>query len=112
MGRRQDAQARLGWLLDGDFTVAAKGPNRKAADKTIAAAGKLKRFEPIDDALVTGFVMLAESVDNDPTNAALWREYRAAEVSLRAVGADDGSGALDKFLATLQTPVGDTAHAE
>lgn len=111
MPRPAPPVARLGFLLDGKFTVPRKGPNRVAADKMVAQLRAMKRIELIDVAQTTGFVMLAESVDADPTNAALWREYRAAEVALRAVGADDGSDELSKVIAAMSAAVGDTKNA-
>ena len=57
--------------------------------------------EPGSFEVRTGFVMLAEAVDADPTNAALWGQYRAAEVALRGLGISADDDALTKFLAGL-----------
>lgn len=112
MARKQDAQARLGWTYGGgEFAVAPIGPNRKAADKTVTTIRGMQRLEAIDDALVMAFRMLAEAVDHDPTNAALWREYRSAEVALRMVGSDGGGDELSRILAEMSTAVGDTKNA-
>lgn len=95
--RLDDRSARLGWLVDGEFEVGKLGPNRKAADATVRSVKALGHVEPVDTALVVGFQMLAEAVDNDPTNSGLWNQYRAAEVAIRGLGASD-SDPFNEFL--------------
>jgi hypothetical protein len=100
--------ARLGWLLDGEFDVAAAGPNRSAADLVVSSLGTRA---DTDAALLVGFVMLAEAVDADPTNAALWGQYRAAEAAIReAAGSDDDDFA--RIMAELSADVRDPEVAE
>ena len=86
--------------------------NRSAADSMIAAMAKLGRLEPIDDALVHSVRTLASAVDDDPTHASLWAQYRGALDDLRSVGADlkvDEFGELLKQLDALSAPVVDSA---
>lgn len=105
MPRPPTPTARLGWLLDGEFTVDGVGPNRKAADVVVVSLGD--RAE-CDAAMLTAFVMLAEAVDADPTNAALWGQYRAAEVAIReASGSDD-----DDFTRIMAELSADVRHPE
>jgi hypothetical protein len=51
------------------------------------------------------FLALADAVDECPDNAALWRQYREAEITLREA-VDDDAG-LAEFLAGLSAPMGD-----
>ena len=100
--------ARLGWLLDGEFSVSAVGPNRLAADLVVSSLGE--RADG-DAALLTTFVMLAEAVDADPTNAALWGQYRAAESAIReASGSDDDD--FTRIMAELSADVRNAEVAE
>jgi hypothetical protein len=88
--KQVDRVARFVWIVDGEYLGHdAKGPNRIAAEATVEAVRDLGRIEPIDESMMVGFEMLAEAVDNDPTNAALWGQYRQAEAALRGAGADD-----------------------
>ncbi len=66
----------------------------------------LGRLEPIDDALVTAFLGLAEAVEASPDNAALWGKYFYAEAALRRVGVD---GDPDGFQSLLNEITGDGA---
>jgi hypothetical protein len=54
---------------------------------------------------------LAAAITADPSNAALWREYRAALSELMTVGGDDGSDEAGDFLTLVRTPLGDPADA-
>ena len=106
MGRPLGPVARLGWLLDGEFDVAPIGPNRQAADAVAVSVGE--HFADAGVALLVGFVMLAEGVDADPTNAALWGQYRAAEILIREAvtsGTDDEfSRSIAELSAALRDP--------
>lgn len=66
------------------------------------------RLERIDAARVQGLRSMAESLDIDPSNAALWRQYREA---LRELTADDSGGSLDDDLASLYAEVRDSPEA-
>lgn len=62
-------------------------------------------------ALVAYCEGLAETIDEHPERATLWREYRPALETLLRVGEvarDDGQAAL---LELVRTPVGDSAEA-
>ena len=108
MPRPPTPTARLGWLLDGEFTVDGVGPNRMAADVVVVSLGD--RAEG-DAAMLTAFVMLAEAVDADPTNAALGGQYRAAEVAIReASGSDDDD--CSRIMAELSAAVRDRPVAK
>ena len=73
-----------------------------ATIEALAAAGRL---EAIDAATVAVAQGLAAAVDADPTNASLWREYRAAVETLRGVGADSSSDdAFAQALAAIMRP--------
>lgn len=105
MPRPPTPTARLGWLLDGEFDVDSPGPNRKAADRVVVSLGV--RADG-DSAMLTAFVMLAEAVDADPTNAALWGQYRAAEVAIREASDSDD----DDFSRIMAELSADVRHPE
>ncbi len=52
-------------------------------------------------ALVQIVLSLAEAVDGSPENASLWREYRQAEESLRAL-TESGGSEFDDLIAALR----------
>jgi hypothetical protein len=83
------------------------GRNRTAAETTIEALEAHERLSDIDAARVALVRALADAVDSDPTNASLWREYRAAEQALRET--DDTTGdEFARLLAALSAEMGDT----
>jgi len=75
--------------------------NVAAAEITIAALRAAGRLETIDKARMTAFRSLARAVDADPSNASLWREYAAAERTLREVREEDDTD-FAKLLADLR----------
>ena len=85
----------------------AYGRNRNAVELTILALHNLGRLEAIDSAKVATAQTVADAVDADPTNASLWREYRAAEQSLRESN-DTTADEFAQLLAALSAEVGDT----
>ena len=91
--------------------VDIQGRNRLAAEATIAALRSAGRLELIDSARIATLQTLADAVDADPVNASLWREYRAAESTLREVN-DDGNDELTEILGRLSTPMGDAEDRE
>lgn len=102
MPRAETPRARLGWQLGGSFTFEVNdGPVRLAAEALAVHLRNLGRIESIDVAQVDGFLMLSEAVDADPTNAALWGQWRAAEAAMRGIGASAEPDALSKLLASL-----------
>ena len=64
------------------------GPNEMAARLSVEAA------KALDSTYGTLLVTLARSVDADPGNAGLLREYRIAEAAFRVT---TGGGASDSF---------------
>ena len=84
--------------------------NLEAAGRVVEALRVLGRLEPVDDARVQAVLSLAAQVDAHPENASLWREYRAAEEALRAVGKESGDPFAD-LLAELSAEVGDAADS-
>jgi hypothetical protein len=112
MPRKDGPKAKLGWLDDaGEFHwVPADGPNRVAAESTVGTLAT--EFTDADQALVTGFVMLAEAIDADPTNAALWGQYRAAEAAVREVASRGDDDEFSRIMADLSASIRDTEVAE
>ena len=60
--------------------------NRDAVAETIKALEIEGRLTSADAAIVQMVEGLADAVDNDPGNASLWREFRAALETLRQIG--------------------------
>lgn len=112
MPRKEGPRARLCWFHpDGGVDHSpADGPNRRAAEAVVATLGEL--VADSDTALVTAFVMLAEAVDSDPTNAALWAQYRAAEASVREVANRGDDDEFSRLLAGLSAEVRDAEVGE
>lgn len=72
---------------------------------TIQALGQLGRLEQVDAATVAVAQGLAAAVDADPTNASLWREFRAAVETLRGVGAETSNDdAFAQAIAAIMRP--------
>lgn len=82
-----------------------------ALEATIAALRAENRLTDAHLAYVEACRVLVVAVSADPSNASLWREYRAmlgALVGLdRGVSEDDGARLID----SLRTPVGDAAQS-
>jgi len=96
---RRDARvAERAEVLEASAEV---GANRLAAAVTVEALRDLGRLEVVDSAQVTAFLELASAVDVKPTDAGLWREYRAAEGALRGVGAGADPDAAEQFIRFL-----------
>lgn len=59
----------------------------------------------VPDAVLTLALGLADAVDADPSNAAMWREYRAAVSAVMEVvnGSDDDEAAA--FRDSIATPI-------
>lgn len=75
-------------------------PNVKALGITLARLKDAGRIEDVDSARVQALISMAECLDLDSSNAALWRQYREA---LRELTAND-SGPLDDGLEDLLSP--------
>jgi hypothetical protein len=78
--------------------------NRGQLERTLAELQRTGRIEPVDAAVVQGLRSMAGALDADPSNAALWRQYREA---LRELTADDDGGSASAALAELFAEVGD-----
>lgn len=79
--------------------------NAGALDETITQLQELGRLERIDSARLQMLRSMAGALDEDSSNAALWRQYREA---LRELTADDRGGSVDKALSSLFGPVRDS----
>lgn len=113
MARKEGPKAKLGWLMpdNGEFAFEPHaGPNRIAAEAVLAAVEE--HLSEADEAMATGFVMLAEAVDSDPTNAALWGQYRAAELAVRGVATRGDDDEFSRLMAELSAEVCDTTLRE
>lgn len=88
----------------------AHGRNRTAIETTIEALRQVGRLEPVDAARVALAQALADAVDADPSNASLWREYRAAESALREVD-DSNQDDFALLLDALSAEVGDNQNS-
>jgi len=75
-------------------------------EETLKELRRLGRVEKVDAAAVQALRSMAWALDGDPSNAALWRQYREA---LRELTADDSDGSADAALAELFAEVGDSA---
>jgi hypothetical protein len=84
--------------------------NSEALDQTLAALRDLGRIDRVDSALVQALKSMADSLDHDPSNAALWGRYLGALNNLLGADGDADSGFADA-LAEIRgaTEVGDPA---
>lgn len=71
-----------------------------AAQEMIAAL-EIKQGQ---EALVAMVLGLAEAVDEDTANAALWRELRAAVTTLREATSDTDDDDTTAFILSIKTP--------
>ena len=79
--------------------------NIAAADRTIDGLRSGGKLETVDEAMIVGFRAIAAALDAEPSNASLWREYRAIEARLR-----DGGGVgddLGRIINRLSAPIRD-----
>lgn len=81
-----------------DLSLAAALEGAIAA---LAADGKLT---DADAAAVEVARCMAVAVTFDPTNAALWREYRAAVAALMEAGDDEHDDGIETFRLSLSLP--------
>lgn len=86
------------------------GRNRTAVEEMLAAMRGAGLLEGVDAARVAMLQALADAVDVEPTNASLWREYRAAESSIRENTAHDQDD-FQELLAALSAEVRDVPSA-
>ena len=80
--------------------------NVQAVAMTVANLRTRGVLADTHEALVQAASSLAQAVDLDPGNAALWREYRAVVNTLTEIGADDGGQAdeVQLIIAALRGP--------
>jgi len=86
--------------------VPAYGRNRTAVELMLEALRGSGKLENVDAARATAAQALADAVDSDPSNASLWREYRASLEMLRLLS----DGSVDEFaklLESLSSEMGD-----
>jgi len=90
--------------------VPTYGRNRSAVELMLEALRDSGKLENVDAARATAAQALADAVDSDPTNASLWREYRASLEMLRLLS----DGSVDEFaklLESLSSEMGDPAKS-
>lgn len=86
--------------------MAAVSSNVKALEETLSSLRDTRRLERVDEALVQGLRSMAGALDLDPSNAALWRQYRE---TLKELTADDSDGSVAGEIAALFAEVRDKA---
>jgi hypothetical protein len=80
--------------------------NRGQLEQTLKELRRLERIGKVDAAAVQALRSMAFALDADPSNAALWRQYREA---LRELTADDGAdGSFEEAVAALSAEVRDS----
>ncbi len=89
----------------------AHGPNRVAAERTIAAMREAGTLDQVDAATVAAFLSLASAVDAPDARADIWREYRAFSAALREAAAGASDDDTTAFLISIQTPRGAEVRA-
>lgn len=72
--------------------------------ETLAAMRDEGRLSEQDGALVAMAEGLAAALDDDPSNAALWREYRAALSAVKECGLDGDDDDTQEFVVSIATP--------
>ena len=80
--------------------------NHGQLEQTLKELRRLGRVEKVDAGAVQALRSMSFALDADPSNAALWRQYREA---LRELTADDGNGSVDAALDNLFAEVGDAS---
>jgi len=82
--------------------------NGGQVEQTLKELRRLGRLEKVDAAAVQMVRSMARALDADPSNAALWRQYREA---VRELAADDGAGgSFEEAVAALSAEVRDEAE--
>jgi len=86
--------------------LSSGGRLRAAVDETLTALDDLGRVDQIDAASVESVRVLADALDEDAANAALWAQFRAALTELRGLN-DGGDDELAQLTAAMRAAVGD-----
>lgn len=86
--------------------------NVHALEQTLKCLKDAGRIEDVDSAALQALRSMAAALDEDPSKAALWREYLNALAEVRRANDDAGSG-LDALLKEIGStaPVGDETQA-
>jgi hypothetical protein len=103
--KRARTSARSGTATKARAATGSFGPNRVAAEQTIDALRLAGHLEPVDATRIAQLRAIASAVDLDPTNAALHREFRLSEASLRLSGA--GAAEVDSYAQLMHKLGGD-----
>ncbi len=74
-------------------------------EQTLKELRRLGRLERVDAAAVQMVRSMARALDADPSNAALWRQYREAVGELTSD--DDAGGSFEDAAAELYAEMGD-----
>lgn len=75
--------------------AAKKTTNALALEKTLECLTATRKVEDVDAAAVQALRSMAAALDEDPTKAALWREYRDALSEVRRADDDADAGLAD-----------------
>lgn len=88
------------------------GRNRRAAERTLAILRQTGRIEDVDAARVETIRSLADALDQDGSNAQMWRTYREAIEDLMRAD-DHADDELAQALAEIRgaTALGDAQEA-
>lgn len=86
--------------------------NAQALEKTLTCLSDTGKVEDVDAAAVQALRSMAAALDEDPTKAALWREYLDALSEVRRAD-DTANSGLDDALAKIRgaAAVGDSTQA-
>lgn len=84
------------------------GSNASELGKTLKHLQEMGRLEKVDAARVQMVRTMARALDDNPQNAALWRQYREA---LQQLTRGESDGGLDDALAGLFGDVRDSPQA-
>lgn len=86
--------------------------NAQALEETLSILSNTKRIEDVDAAAVQALRSMAWALDEDPSKAALWREYLNALAEVRRAD-DDADGGLNDALAQIRSAaaLGDETQA-
>jgi len=85
--------------------------NAQALEKTLVCLESTRKVEEVDAAAVQALRSMAAALDEDPTKAALWREYLDALAEVRRAD-DDADAGLANALKEIGSaaPMGDPAQ--
>jgi hypothetical protein len=76
------------------------GHNRRAAERFLTELRRIGRLEAIDVSRVQTLRGIADALDTDPSNAALWKVYREATEDMTRQD-DNANDALQDALAKI-----------